>query len=103
MIIIMLDDILNSVSSGGSIVHCESDTTLFFRGDVVEFLFVLQTGQIALTRHMVDGNRLILSRAVGPCILAEASVYSKHYHCDAITLSECDLKRYATVLTPGLH
>lgn len=93
MIIIMLDDILNSLPNSSSVVHCESDSTLFFRGDVVEFLFVLQTGQIALTRHMVDGNRLILSRAVGPCILAEASIYSKHYHCDAVALCDCQLRK----------
>lgn len=93
MIVIMLDEIIKALQDGSSKVRCECDSTLFFRGDVVEFLFVLQKGQIALTRHMEDGNELVLCRAVGPCILAEASVYSKLYHCDAVALSECELRK----------
>ena len=93
MIIIMLEEILRALPNTSSLIRCESDSTLFFRGDVVEFLFVLQTGQIALTRHMEDGNALVLCRAVGPCILADASVYSERYHCDAVALSECEIRR----------
>lgn len=91
MIFIMLDDIINALLNSSSMVRCESDSTLFFRGDVVEYLFILQTGHIALTRHMEDGNRLVLCHAVGPCMLAEASVYSTLYHCDAVALSDCEL------------
>lgn len=93
MIIIMLDEIIRALHNRSTMVNCESDSTLFCRGDVVEFLFVLQNGQIALTRHMEDGKSLVLCRAVGPCILAEASVYSKQYHCDAVALSKCELRK----------
>ncbi len=89
----MLDEILKALQNRSTTVSCERDATLFFRGDIVESLFVLQTGQIALTRHMEDGKSLVLFRAVGPCILAEASVYSKVYHCDAVALSNCELRK----------
>lgn len=89
----MLNDIIEALLTKSSTVSCDRGSTLFFRGDVVTSLFVLQTGQIALTRHMEDGKSLVLDRAVGPCILAEASVYSELYHCDAVALTECDLRK----------
>ena len=44
--------------------------------------FVRQ-GSIHLVRHQEDGAALILQRARAGSILAEASVYSNRYHCDA--------------------
>ena len=95
MIIIMLEEILSALPNDSSLVRCESDTNLFCRGDAVNFLFLLLAGEVVLTRHLEDGTELILCRAVGPCMLAEASVYSVSYHCDAVALSECKLRKIA--------
>ncbi len=84
----MLDKILEAlIPIGGSAVRYDSDTVLFSRGDPVRSLFVLLAGEVKLSRHLKDGNELVLYRAAGPCVLAEASTYSVNYHCDAVALS----------------
>lgn len=87
----MLEEILKVSNLCHSPISCENGTLLFCRGDLVEFIYVLQVGQIALTRNTEDGSEFLLSRGVGPCFLAEASVYSEKYHCDAMALSQCEL------------
>lgn len=93
MITIMLEEILNAAPNGCTSAKCESGSRLFCRGDAVAFLYILQIGHIALTRHTDDGNEFVLCRAVGPCILAEASIYSEKYHCDAVALSDSELRK----------
>ena len=56
---------------------------LFHRGDPVVSLFLVLEGTIELTRHQADGGIVVLQRASRHAILAEASVFSQHYHCDA--------------------
>ena len=43
----------------------------------------VRRGAIHLVRTQEDGAALILQRARAGAILAEASVYSDRYHCDA--------------------
>lgn len=57
--------------------------TLFRSGDIVRRLHVVLGGTIHLVRYQEDGSALILQRARAGSILAEASVYSARYHCDA--------------------
>lgn len=56
---------------------------LFHRGDSVTNLYLVLEGAVELTRHQADGGIVILQRASQNDILAEASVSSQHYHCDA--------------------
>ena len=56
---------------------------LFHRGDPVTHLFLVLDGAIELTRHRADGGVVVLQRASQDAILAEASVFSERYHCDA--------------------
>ena len=57
---------------------------LFHRGDPVQRLFLLQDASALLVRDGHDGELLILHRATGPAVFAEASLYSQTYHCDGI-------------------
>lgn len=57
---------------------------LFHLGDSVEQLYVVEQGFIKLTRFQEDGAQIILQRALSGDILAESSMYSDKYHCDAI-------------------
>ena len=59
-------------------------TYLFHRSDRVAFLFVVEEGMIELMRLQDDGTPIVLQRAAPHSILAEASVYSEAYHCDAV-------------------
>ncbi len=56
---------------------------VFHRGDAVHFVHMVRAGVIHLVRHQANGAALTLQRAASGSILAEASVYSDSYHCDA--------------------
>ncbi len=55
---------------------------LFRIGDHVRSLFCVVTGEVQLVRHGVRGTKIVLQRSRGG-FLAEASLGSKAYHCDA--------------------
>ena len=57
---------------------------LFHREDPVKFMFVIQAGSAHLIRHHGNGSAVILQRAGAGSILAEASLFSAAYHCDAM-------------------
>ncbi|NQV81724.1 MAG: Crp/Fnr family transcriptional regulator [Alphaproteobacteria bacterium] len=56
---------------------------LFRRGDKVGNLFVVLQGQVDLIRHSADGVPIVLQRADVGDVVAEASLFSDAYHCDA--------------------
>ncbi len=62
----------------------EKGSFLFQEGDKVRSVFVVGEGRVELTRCQSDGASIILQRATGRDILAEASLYSTHYHCDGL-------------------
>lgn len=57
---------------------------LFRQGDTVRVLHRIVEGEVHLIRIQTNGARLVLQRAKAGSILAEASLFSGHYHCDAI-------------------
>lgn len=57
--------------------------SVFHIGDFIGLVHFVRRGAIHLVRHQADGSVLILQRARTGSILAEASVYSDRYHCDA--------------------
>lgn len=59
-------------------------TRLFYPGDRVETIFVVERGLVELKRLQIDGGQIVLQRASSRSVLAEASVYSANYHCDAV-------------------
>lgn len=61
---------------------------LFRVGDAVESVFLVRAGRMGLVRHTPRGSRLLLHRASPGAILAEASVWSERYHCDALALGD---------------
>lgn len=58
-------------------------STVFAQGDRIRLVHFVRAGSIHLVRRQEDGASLILQRAHVGSILAEASVYSDRYHCDA--------------------
>jgi CRP-like cAMP-binding protein len=79
--------------------HFAGGQPLFHRGDRVEQMHFVLTGAIHLVRHQRDGSVLILQRAAPGSILAEASLYSDTYHCDAVASGPAGTRAYAK---PGL-
>ncbi|QEZ43137.1 Crp/Fnr family transcriptional regulator [Cupriavidus oxalaticus] len=61
----------------------DADTYVFNRGQRVESVYQVQTGQVLLRRDGADGESLTLQTAAPGDFVAEASLFSSHYHCDA--------------------
>ena len=63
----------------------DAGETLFRRGDQVEWAFLVGDGRLFLQRALQDGGLLTLHTANKGGLVAEASLFSDRYHCDAIT------------------
>ncbi len=61
----------------------DAGSLLFAQGDHVQVLYLIEDGKVRLLRHLSDGLALTLHHAGPGAILAEASVFSETYHCDA--------------------
>lgn len=64
--------------------HWRDGAVLFQRGDRVREMHLVTSGTVNLMRSQADGSTLVLQRAGPGSILAEASLHSDAYHCDAI-------------------
>lgn len=71
--------------------HLEKGQRLFSRGDPVSALYFVEAGAMGLVRYQEDGDMLILQRALAGSLLAEASLYAGHYHCDAVAIETATL------------
>jgi CRP-like cAMP-binding protein len=57
---------------------------LFHMGDAISSMFLIESGEARLLRRRRDGTAVVLQRAASGSFLAEASLFSVNYHCDAI-------------------
>jgi len=64
---------------------------LFRAGERVTSLYILESGEIHLVRPLSHGNSLTIHRVLPGMIIAEASLFAAHYHCDAIAKSDSQL------------
>ncbi|MEP3082413.1 MAG: Crp/Fnr family transcriptional regulator [Ascidiaceihabitans sp.] len=62
-------------------------TLLFRREDPVKSMYLVQSGSIALERSLADGAPLTLHIATTGAAVAEASLFAKTYHYDAVARS----------------
>ncbi len=67
----------------------ETGMHVFHERDPVRAVFLVEDGIVALTRFRADGSPMVLQRAAPGSVLAEASIYAKHYHCDGIAAAPC--------------
>jgi CRP-like cAMP-binding protein len=56
---------------------------LFHQGDPVVSMFLIESGEARLLRRQRDGGAIVLQRALPGSFLAEASLFTASYHCDA--------------------
>ena len=85
MIGIMCEALIDRVIGiGGAQRALNKDSYLFHQSEPIHSVFVVLKGLVELVRYQMDGNSIVLQRARCNTILAEASVYSESYHCDAI-------------------
>lgn len=67
--------------------------TIFQRGAQVTQVFWVRSGLTALVRPLPSGEQAVLQRASSGHIVAEASAYASHYHCDCVALEHTVLAR----------
>jgi CRP-like cAMP-binding protein len=61
---------------------------VFRREDPVQNMYLVQSGTVALERPMTNGVLLTMHVATSGMVLAEASLFAKAYHCDAVARSD---------------
>lgn len=84
MIAIMSDDHRHLFSLPISIRrHMLAGESLFRAGDAVTHMALVQEGSVHLLRRTAAGATAILQTAFAGHVVAEASLYSPSYHCDA--------------------
>jgi CRP-like cAMP-binding protein len=61
---------------------------LFHQGDTIVSMFLIDSGEARLLRRQRDGSAIVLQRALPGSFLAEASLFTASYHCDAIATTQ---------------
>ena len=85
MIVIMYENIVEQlIARANKPRSLDHGTQLFHQGDRVRSIYIIEDGLVELVRHQQDGTSIVLQRAKRQSILAEASLYSERYHCDAV-------------------
>jgi len=83
------------------IIELNSGDYLFRQNNTARGIFLVKKGCVKLLRDSVDGNTVIMYIAQSNDSLAEASLFSSHYHCHAKSDSRAQVFFYdkETVLT----
>ncbi len=69
-------------------------TVLFRQGDAPFGLFRLMTGRISLVRTTPSGAEVPMHTVRAGELFAEASLFSDHYHCDAMVMQRSEVLIY---------
>lgn len=80
-IISMMD--FRTIFARGTVRHLHQNERLFQVDAPVRQVFLVTKGRIRLERPLADGSVALFQIAAAQEILAEASVYADHYHCEA--------------------
>ncbi|MBS0536539.1 MAG: Crp/Fnr family transcriptional regulator [Proteobacteria bacterium] len=74
--------------------NLKAGEALFHRGDKVARLFEVLAGHVRLSRVDRSGHEILLYAAGPGDTLAEASLFSPVYHCDAVASSAATVRAY---------
>ena len=79
-------------SNASKAISFEPGQLVFRQGQSVRWLYRITHGHIRLSRVLMRGSEVVLARVTSGEILAEASVFTVHYHCDAFAAQIMDLR-----------
>lgn len=82
--IMIMQAAITALFDGARRIDLVAGDTLFHAGQTVSLVFLVSSGRVHLRRHTEQGQMLVLQNAGPGTVLAEASVYSARYHCDAV-------------------
>ncbi|WP_419694903.1 cyclic nucleotide-binding domain-containing protein [Mesorhizobium muleiense] len=69
---------------------------LFRKDDATVGIYEIEAGQVRLSRIDQTGREIILHVASAGDLIAEASLFSKVYHCDAVAVTDARARLYPT-------
>ena len=64
---------------------------LFLQGDRTRFMAYVESGGLKLVRHLAVGTEIVVHNANTGQTVAEAAIFSTHYHCDCLATEDTDL------------
>lgn len=67
-------------------VRTDKNEIVFKAGSPAAAVFRVQEGEVHLVRHAPDGGAIVIHRARAGDFFAEAGLFSKRYHCDALSV-----------------
>jgi CRP/FNR family transcriptional regulator, dissimilatory nitrate respiration regulator len=92
--IAIMSDLIEALSRlPNQAVTVAAGETLFRIGEAVRFVYLVRSGAIHLTRFDAQGGAAVMQRALADTLLAESSVFSEVYHCDAVAVADASLVR----------
>ena len=68
------------------LVSAGAGETLFRQESPTSGLYIVLAGRVHLERVGPNGERFVIHRATAGTSFAEASIFSDHYHCDAVVI-----------------
>lgn len=71
-------------------LRCRKGERIFLQGKKPEQMFYVSSGEVILQRLGMQGENIVLQRA-RQCFVAEASLQSPGYHCDAVVTVSAEL------------
>ena len=90
MIYSELQNILSSKT-----IHLKSGQHLFTQGDSVKNIYCVNKGRIKLVRDTFEGTPILIHVAYAGESIAEASLFSKKYHCSALAGTNTEVTVYS--------
>jgi CRP-like cAMP-binding protein len=91
----MSPDALPPSLEAGSVVRLLAPGELLFRqGDRAAAIYKVESGRLRLIRRTVDDHLVILHTARRGEFFAEASLFAKAYHCDAVAAAQSRVRVY---------
>lgn len=88
----IMSRILDQVFSEARTQALPAGERLFLTGDPVQSIFLVRAGRIVLVRRNRESGAPLFLHIAGPgMMLAEASVWSPAYHCDAQALDDAEV------------
>jgi CRP-like cAMP-binding protein len=84
----------NAVRNAGIERRVAAGQALFHRGERVAGLYEVMNGRFRLVRYGRDGSEIILYVATAGETIAEASLFSSTYRCDAVAMTDARVRLY---------
>jgi CRP-like cAMP-binding protein len=76
-------------------LHLKTGEHLFTQGDSVKNIYCVKKGRIKLVRDTVEGTPILVHMAYAEESIAEASLFSKNYHCSALAGTNTEVAVYS--------